>query len=890
MKPRNPFVLPGSSYKTLLTKVAMPFILLCFLFPNTISAQCGAGYSKVTLDWDYLDYFSYTGLYTNTAANAYLTGNAQAQTQNFTFGTQRLTITNSFNNAENLGENALHTGDANSYGVGSQDVNFNANGTITLTFENEVQSLKFSIFDLDQSQKMTVTAKNAASANLPVILSKATPLALSVSITALPLTGPSATATAASLANTSPNNTINVDIAGPVKTVTITMGGTAGDFWMSNITACSAGTFPTGYHVVSKPFSTQPGYVLTALDKSVYMVDAATGASKLLFTDPGGNINSMGYDPYNRILYYVYSLTGNAGANTALKKYDVDTKTISTILGDVRTIGIPLVTVSGGSTIYGTGVESGAASFYNGSLFLGIETSNKDGSGLLATSAREAVIWRIDFDASNTPYRSAQAFALPNDNGSGTLLHDWSDFVLTNGILYDFDGAGTTTQTDVYHFDMITGTAVDYPTPAGWTPGQPVVDWQENIHQLYGAAAVNPYIALYNGNGTIGTRHNLFSTPMFSPTFPSVGDGAEGFRPLADFGDAPASYDPASGDPAVHEIDANLRLGAAESDEFVTRGQTALANSDNNEDALGAAPPLLNFAGTVTYTVPNISVFNNTGANATLIAWLDYNMNGVFDAGEGRLVTVPTSATTQLVSITWTSIPVANTAAVRTYLRLRLTRSANGMTTSNMTGYMPDGEVEDYPVVLGINLPVEIASFDVQKGNGKTAILNWITSGDMADNAAFEIERSTDAQQWAKIGTVTTSILQATTDHFSYQDANALTGKSYYRIKTVSKDGSFRYSVVKSIAFSFLKGTVKVSPNPVTDYVTIQLSSEHTATIKIALYDYSGKTVYEKNTSVAAGDNTIRLTDVKTVLSGMYYIKINIGDEMFTDKLIIVKN
>ena len=338
------------------------------------------------------------------------------------------------------------------------------------------------------------------------------------------------------------------------------------------------------------------------------------------------------------------------------------------------------------------------------------------------------------------------------------------------------------------------------------------------------------------------------------------------------------------------EVEANLRLGAAESDEFVTRGQTALANSDNNEDALGAAPPLLNFAGTVTYTIPNISVFNNTGANATLIAWLDYNMNGVFDAGEGRTVTVPSSASTQLVSITWTSIAVANTAAVRTYLRLRLTSAANGMTTAKMNGYMPDGEVEDYPVVLGINLPVEITGFDLQKGNGKTAMLNWTTSGDMADNAAFEIERSTDAQQWVKVGSVTTSILQATMDHFNYKDENALPGKSYYRIKTVSKDGTFKYSVVKSISFSVLKGNIRVSPNPVTDYVTIQLSSEHAATLKIALYDYSGKTVYEKNTSVAAGDNTIRLTDVKTVLSGMYYIKLNIGDDMFTDKLIIVKN
>ena len=108
------------------------------------------------------------------------------------------------------------------------------------------------------------------------------------------------------------------------------------------------------------------------------MVNPANGASKLLVYRSQVVISIQWVMiPYNRILYYVYSLTGNAGANTALKKYDVDTKTISTVLADIRTIGIPLVTLSGGSTVYGTGVESGAASFYNGSLFLGIETSEQ---------------------------------------------------------------------------------------------------------------------------------------------------------------------------------------------------------------------------------------------------------------------------------------------------------------------------------------------------------------------------------------------------------------------------------------------------------------------------------------------------------------------------------
>ncbi|MEO5681985.1 MAG: GEVED domain-containing protein [Chitinophagaceae bacterium] len=898
MKPRNPFPLLCVERKSINKMIALPFILLSFLISyNNAGAQCGAGYNQVTLNWDYLDYFSYSGFYTTTAADVYLASNTQAQTQNFAFGTQRVVITNNYTGTTNLGEDATHTGDAGSYAVGNVDVHFIGNGQITLTFENEVNNLKFSMFDIDRNQKVAFSATNALGVAQNVTITR-----LGTSILTTLLNGTALANVSASSStplNTVADASMNVDVAGPVKTITInitntgTNGSEDGSFWLSNIIACSAGTFPSAYHIISKPFTNQPGYVLSALDKSIYAVNPANGVSKLLFTDPGGNINSMGYDPYNRILYYVYSLTGSAGTNTALKAYNFNTKTISTVLADVRTIGIPLVTLASSSIVYASGVESGAGSFYNGSFYLGIEATNKNGSGILGTSNREAIIWRIDFDASNVPYRSSQVFALPNDNGTGTLMHDWSDFVITNGILYDFDGAGVTTKTDIYHFDMMNGTAVNYPLPLGWTPGQPVVGWNESVYQLYAttaAPAVNPYVALYNGNGTIGTRFNLTSAPMFTPAIPSVGDGAEAFRPLADFGDAPASYDPVTGDPAVHELDFNLRMGTAESEEWVTRGQSTLANADNFEDGIGAAANL-NFNGTVTYTVNSISLFNNTGSPAVLIGWLDYNVNGVFDPGEGRVsASIPSSTSTQFLSLTWTGIFVPTTAALKTFLRLRITKIANGMTTANATGYMPDGEVEDYPVVMGINLPVEITGFDLQKGNGKTAMLNWSTSGNMADNAAFDIERSADGLKWNNAGTVNTSLLQVSTDKFSYKDENALPGKSYYRIKTVSKDGTFKYTGTKSVVFSYIKGKITVSPNPVTDYITVQLSADHAAPLKIALYDHSGKTVYEKSVPVAAGDNSIRLTDVKNILPGMYYIKLNIGDEIFTDKLVVVKN
>ena len=123
------------------------------------------------------------------------------------------------------------------------------------------------------------------------------------------------------------------------------------------------------------------------------------------------------------------------------------------------------------------------------------------------------------------------------------LLHDWADIGITNGVLYDFDGAGVTTQKDVYEYNLLTGATTHFPLPAGYTPGQTGVGWNDNVYQVYALATgpINPYIAPYNkGLGTEGARTNIFSVPAYTPAIPSLGDAGEAFRPLMDFGDAPA--------------------------------------------------------------------------------------------------------------------------------------------------------------------------------------------------------------------------------------------------------------------------------------------------------------------------------------------------------------
>ena len=266
------------------------------LFSNYSQAQCPAGTQQAILNWDYLDYFTYTGNY--TSGNGYLPSNALSATQNFAFGTQRLTIVHNYTAINNLvaGDNTTHTGEAGTYGdvnpsATDADIQFIGNGQIILTFENEVRNLRFSMYDIDRSPKSTLDARNAANVAQNVTMATFAGTIITLTNNGTP-TARCRCSAGIKQPITLPQAAIDIDIAGPVKTVTLnitnttTNGSEDGSFWISDILACSAGTFPSNYYQVSQPFTGQPGYVLHSFDKSVYAVDPATGKTKLLFTDP----------------------------------------------------------------------------------------------------------------------------------------------------------------------------------------------------------------------------------------------------------------------------------------------------------------------------------------------------------------------------------------------------------------------------------------------------------------------------------------------------------------------------------------------------------------------------------------------------------------------------
>jgi hypothetical protein len=201
---------------------------------------------------------------------------------------------------------------------------------------------------------------------------------------------------------------------------------------------------------------------------------------------------------------------------------------------------------------------------------------------------------------------------------------------------------------------------------------------------------------------------------------------ALGFIAPFDYGDAPASYGE-----AAHYID-NLALNGTPitadgtytvTDQTIASLVTPTANvfinqlpdadgglSHNSPNAdIDGATTVPDYDGSGTYTLIS-PITNNTGLPSQLAAWIDWNNNGIFDASEGVLQTLPASGTS--ASFTWNGLTTHPDPNVIYMVRVRVTTDA----LTSPTGGSTDGEVEDYPLKAVVGLSGNV----FHDGNGLT--------------------------------------------------------------------------------------------------------------------------------------------------------------------------
>ena len=174
-------------------------------------------------------------------------------------------------------------------------------------------------------------------------------------------------------------------------------------------------------------------------------------------------------------------------------------------------------------------------------------------------------------------------------------------------------------------------------------------------------------------------------------------------------------------------------------------------------------------------------------------------------------------------------------------------------------------------------LPVELMNFNGQSTEGGN-LLTWQTAVER-DNDGFEIQRSTDATNWASIAWIKGEGTSFSPTAYNYTDKEVSQAKLvYYRLKQMDYNGNYDYSPVISIANSTNSESIgKFYPNPnQTGIVNLDYYSEKNKTVSFKVYTVTGQLVLENLSSLDSGSNTLTF-NYQELGKGIFIIKI--GDE-----------
>ncbi len=182
-------------------------------------------------------------------------------------------------------------------------------------------------------------------------------------------------------------------------------------------------------------------------------------------------------------------------------------------------------------------------------------------------------------------------------------------------------------------------------------------------------------------------------------------------------------------------------------------------------------------------------------------------------------------------------------------------------------------------IATNVVLPLELLDFKAVQED-KSVVLNWKTANER-HVSHFEVEKSSNAQNWTTIANVPTSDIKNplsfsknTEGAYFAKDNDAFIESNtvLYRLKMVNQDSSFTYSKVISLQRTGDFSRLKIYPNPVHNALQLTIESDKNTTQIIDIVDIMGKISQHTTVNVSKGVSQQTL-DVHALPSGVYFLK-----------------
>lgn len=185
-------------------------------------------------------------------------------------------------------------------------------------------------------------------------------------------------------------------------------------------------------------------------------------------------------------------------------------------------------------------------------------------------------------------------------------------------------------------------------------------------------------------------------------------------------------------------------------------------------------------------------------------------------------------------------------------------------------------------------VPVELTSFNV-KYVANEVILNWITATEK-NNLGFEVERKVYGS-WESLGFVEGNGTSSQPKSYQFIDNNINSGNYTYRLKQIDFNGTFTYSneveieIHAPVQFSLEQNY----PNPFNPTTQIKYSTSEDGFVSLRVYNLLGQQVAELVNRMVKSGNYNTTFDASSLASGIYYYKLQAGNNLLVKKMILIK-
>ncbi len=171
-------------------------------------------------------------------------------------------------------------------------------------------------------------------------------------------------------------------------------------------------------------------------------------------------------------------------------------------------------------------------------------------------------------------------------------------------------------------------------------------------------------------------------------------------------------------------------------------------------------------------------------------------------------------------------------------------------------------------------LPVTFTNFSLKPiSNG--IVIEWSVA-QAFNHSHFAIERSADGSHFEEIYRNHEIVTDYESRSFKYTDHSLRTAKVFYRIKQSDKNGSIRFTEIRSLTWKDTDLPV-IFPVPATNYVNIRYTSGEETKIYISIVDQSGRSMQKEKRKVIKGINNI-VMNIQKLSKGNYSLIIRDGE------------